>query len=177
MEGEMTAWLLRLHTHDERILHALIVRRRRLPDLLMNAVTHFGDAATTVALTLLLLLGITPDMRSSGAYAAVALVSSHLGVQLLKRTINRARPKLPVGYDSLIHAPDRFSFPSGHAAASMSVAVGLAFFLPAAGGAAVILLAIMVGVSRCYLGVHYPGDVLVGWALSLVGILLATMIF
>ena len=173
----MTAWLLRLHSHDERILHALIVRRRRLPDLLMSGITHLGDAATTIAATLLLMLGIVPELRSGGAYAAVALVSSHLGVQLLKRTINRARPKLPVGYESLIHAPDRFSFPSGHAAASMSVAVGLALFLPAALGAAVILLAVMVGVSRCYLGVHYPGDVLVGWVLSLAGVLLATMIF
>lgn len=165
----MDFWLLRLHHHDERILHALLLRRRRATDRLMHAVTHLGDAATTVLLTLAMLAGLLPGLAEAGERAAFALVTSHLAVQLLKRTVSRTRPRLPVGYESLVRAPDRFSFPSGHAAAALSVALGLAATLPAAAGAAVVFLAALVGVSRCYLGVHYPGDVAAGWLLAAAG--------
>lgn len=172
----MDLWLLRLHHHDERILHALVLRRRRTADRLMHGITHLGDAATTVVLALAMLAGLLPGLAEAGARAAFALVSSHLAVQLLKRTVVRTRPRLPVGYESLVRAPDRFSFPSGHAAAALSVALGLAAVLPPAAGAAAIFLAGLVGVSRCYLGVHYPGDVAAGWLLAAAGAEAASLV-
>jgi hypothetical protein len=60
----------------------------------------------------------------------LALVVSHLLVQALKRTVARPRPHLGVGLDSLVAAPDRFSFPSGHAAASLSMALAGIALLP-----------------------------------------------
>jgi undecaprenyl-diphosphatase len=165
----MTAWIVRLHSHDERALHALVLRRRRPLDSAMRALTHAGDAWATIALTVVLLLAPDAGVRAAGALAAWALVLSHLGVQVLKRTVSRARPSMPVGCSALVHAPDRFSFPSGHAAASLSVALGLLPLVPPAAGGAVLALALTVGVSRCYLGVHYPGDVVAGWALALAG--------
>ena len=95
-----------LHHHDERILHALVLRRRAA-DRLMHAVTRLGDAAVAVLFTLAMLAGFLPGLAEAGARAAFALVSSHLAVQLLKRTVSRARPRLPVGYESLVRAPDR----------------------------------------------------------------------
>ena len=169
----MTAWIVRLHHHDERVLHALVLRRRPLLDRLMRAVTHLGGAAVTVALTLALVLGAAPGLVIPGRRAAVALVGSHLVVQLLKRSVTRRRPTLPTGVRALMQPPDRFSFPSGHAASSLSVAVALALVLPAPGAAAVVALALGVGLSRCYLGVHYPGDVLVGWLLAVLGMVAA----
>jgi undecaprenyl-diphosphatase len=167
----MTAWILRLHHHDERFLHALVLRRRPRLDRAMRAVTHLGDAAVTVTLALVLALGMAPALATAGRRAAFALVTSHLVVQLLKRTVTRSRPVMPTGVAALTQPPDRFSFPSGHAAASLSVALGLAMALPAAIGVAVLGLAVIVGLSRCYLGVHYPGDVLAGWLLAIAGAL------
>ena len=84
----------------------------------------------------------------------------------MKRTIDRPRPRLPVGTALLLEPPDRFSFPSGHAAASLSVGLPIAGALPPEVGGMVIAVALLVGLSRCYLGVHYPGDVLMGWLLA-----------
>jgi undecaprenyl-diphosphatase len=91
---------------------------------------------------------------------------SHLAVQALKRTISRPRPQLPVGVISLAEPPDRFSFPSGHSAAALSVGLAVAALVPGAVAPLVLALALLVGVTRCYLGVHYPGDVLAGWFLA-----------
>ena len=66
----------------------------------------------------------------------------------------------------LIEPEDRFSFPSGHAAAGLAVALPIAVAIGGLLGAAVLLFGLAVGVSRCYLGVHYPGDVLMGWLLA-----------
>jgi undecaprenyl-diphosphatase len=169
----MATWILRLHEHDERFLHALVLRRRPRLDRLMRSITHLGDAAVTIGLVLALALLGGAGFREAGRVAAFALVASHLAVQLLKRTISRQRPRLPVGVASLVRAPDRFSFPSGHAASSLSVALGLAMVLPPPLAGAVVALACVVGLSRCYLGVHYPGDVVMGWLLAALGVAVA----
>lgn len=160
---------LRLHRQDERILYALLTRRRRLSDEVMSTLTHLGSASATIGITLFL-LGI-PDYRPIGVVAGFALVSSHLAVQLLKRSINRQRPRLPAGCASLIEAPDRFSFPSGHAAAALSTALPIALQVSPILGSAIVFLGLLVGVTRCYLGVHYPGDVAAGWILAIAGVL------
>jgi undecaprenyl-diphosphatase len=172
----MTAWIVRLHAHDERALHALVLRRRPPLDRAMHAVTHLGDAASSIGVTLLLMTGIVPGLREAGFRAAFALASSHLVVQMLKRTISRARPRMPEGFAALVQPPDRFSFPSGHAASSLSVALALAAVLPGAVAGALLGLAALVGMSRCYLGVHYPGDVIAGWTLAALGMAGAGMI-
>lgn len=166
----MTAWIVRLHAHDERALHALVLRRRPVLDRAMHAVTHLGDATCTIPFTLLLMLGVVPGLRGAGLRAGIALAASHLVVQLLKRTVSRARPRMPEGFAALVQPPDRFSFPSGHAASSLSVALAVAAALPGAAAGALLALAAAVGMSRCYLGVHYPGDVIAGWMLAVLGL-------
>jgi undecaprenyl-diphosphatase len=167
----MTELILRLSHHDERALMALVLRRRWWADHLMRVITHLGGATFSIALAILLMTMVSGGpLRRAGMVGAFALALSHGLVQLVKRSVNRARPRMPVGLESLVRAPDRFSFPSGHSAASLSVALPLALALGGLVGLGIVVVALLVGFSRSYLGVHYPGDVLAGWLLALVGV-------
>ncbi len=63
--------------------------------------------------------------------------------------------------------PGSRSFPSGHTAAAVAFATGVAHVIPAA-GLPLHTLAVAVGYSRVHTGVHYPGDVLAGALLGAV---------
>lgn len=169
----MSGLILTLGEYDERLLLALVQRRRRLLDTVMRRVTHLADAPVAIALTVALALGAVPSVKAAGRVAAFALAVSHLAVQVLKRSIVRPRPALPVGLSFLIEPEDRFSFPSGHAAAGLSMALPVCFALSAPAGLSLLALGLLVGVSRCYLGVHYPGDVVAGWVLAASAVLAA----
>jgi len=75
--------------------------------------------------------------------------------------VSRPRPSNALDCAALVVEPDRFSFPSGHSAAAMAVAFGYAMAFPSL-TAPLVSIAFLVGASRVFLGVHYPGDVLVG---------------
>ena len=160
----MSTLLVILGEFDHRLLHAVVSRRRRTLDAFVRALTHLGDPGPAVAVSLGLALGWIPGFRAAGALALFTLIVSHLFVQLLKRTVTRPRPSLPPGTDFLIQPPECFSFPSGHAAAGLSIALPLALAAPGPVATLILLIGLGVGGSRCYLGVHYPGDVLAGWA-------------
>jgi undecaprenyl-diphosphatase len=152
--------------YDERLLHAVVGRRRPLLDRIARSLTKLADPPFAISLALAASLGFFPGYEHAGAVAAFSLAFSHLLVQVLKRVLQRPRPSLPVGISSLIKIPQCFSFPSGHATAAFSLALPLALAAPWPVGIPIFLLGTSVGLTRCYLGVHYPGDVLAGWALA-----------
>ncbi len=172
----MSGLRLRLTDVDERLLWTLVLRRRPAADVAMRHLTRLGDVRVVTPLAMVLALGAVPHLRQAGELAMWCLLASHVLVQLMKRRVCRRRPRLPVGLAFLIEPEDRFSFPSGHATGALSVALPIAVALDGVLGPLVLVLGLAVGVSRCYLGVHYPGDVLVGWSLASIAYLAAPVV-
>jgi len=159
--------LSRLDTRDRVLfLRCALANSSRRSRFLWTILTNAGSATCTIlAVTLPLLLGGV--LAAVAERALVALVVSHLVVQLVKRTVGRPRPSRGVGSTVLVAEPDRFSFPSGHATAAMSVAFVYASAYPSL-ALPLVALAGAVGMSRVFLGVHYPGDVLIGQIIAVV---------
>lgn len=122
-------------------------------------------------------------MRRFAASLAAVLGVTALLVFVLKRIVARVRPCACLAdVKALVFdAPTDFSFPSGHSAGSFAFAVFVAVVLVSGvrrdtgarerwlrrgAAAALVLLAIGVGLSRIALGVHFPGDVLAGAVLG-----------
>ena len=168
----MSTQLSLLH-RVERSERAIFVRcvdhasARRVQRVLWTVLTHLGGTTVSVAAALLPILLLAGGLLHEAARHALAtLVISHLAVQLVKRTVNRPRPSLREATASLVAEPDRFSFPSGHSCAAMAVCFSYALAFPAL-ALPLVGIAVLVGASRVFLGVHYPGDVIVGQAIAI----------
>lgn len=85
---------------------------------------------------------------------------------VFKSTFKRNRPPQAIpGYRSVIEPSDKFSFPSGHTSAAFLVTWAVAIAYPAL-FPFMLTWACLVGVSRVFLGVHFPTDTLAGSALG-----------
>lgn len=134
-------------------------------DAWVVTVTRLGYEWFLIPADIVIVLGLLLVRRwREATFAALALVGSALLNLGSKQFFQRDRPSL---WESI--APeDTYSFPSGHAMGSMTfacVVVLLAWNTRWRWPVVVLApsFAVLVGVSRLYLGVHYPSDVLAGW--------------
>ncbi len=165
----------RLHKYDEAML--VRVRKWEVPwaTKVMRAFTNVGNASSWWAMGLVLFAAGGNARRPAMLLGGACLLATTAS-QLVKRTASRPRPDPQVlGFSALTEHPDRFSFPSGHTTAAFAVAVALTgegqFLGPAA-----MALATGIGLSRVYLGAHYPLDVAAGAVLGSAAGLLARLI-
>jgi membrane-associated phospholipid phosphatase len=104
------------------------------------------------------LLSRAPDRRRHWARGLGVVAGAYLVNQGLKVVFRRPRHELP-GLPPLAPTVSRLSFPSAHATTSFAAARAYRGLAPAA---PLYAAAIAFGVSRPYLGVHYPSDVVAG---------------
>lgn len=134
-------------------------------------ITNLGGPFFLIGLVIVLIV-LGNDMRSLGIEIALALGVSTIVVQILKRTFSRNRPYWILENLNTYGIDLRdYSFPSGHSAASFSVCTIIALNFPAF-SLLIMFVAILVAVSRIYLAVHYPTDVLAGIIIGIVSSLI-----
>ncbi len=137
---------------------------------------------------LLLVLVIKTYKRDSWVFfAAIAVtiaMSDQITSGIMKPLFERLRPSHEPTLQGLVHVVDgyrggRFGFSSGHAANTISVAVFFSVLLQAKYSALWLLYfwPFFMAYSRIYLGVHYPGDVLAGFAVGILCALAGVWVF
>lgn len=132
---------------------------------IMKVITFLGSATCIITLTIILLLTI--KNKQIKILIASNLIISTLLNQILKYAVQRPRPENPIIKET------GFSFPSGHSMVSLTF-YGLLIYLIIKSNMkykklyiTVLLIIIpLIGISRIYLGVHYPTDVLGGFLIS-----------
>ncbi|EST11034.1 PAP2 family phosphoesterase [Sporolactobacillus laevolacticus DSM 442] len=139
---------------------------RKIWNAYFRTITNIGGAILEILLVLFLLVFARGQLRLTAVACAVSLTASHLVVQIFKKCFPRKRPYLILdGTNFPINALRDHSFPSGHTTAIFSVIIPLILFHPSL---SIILLPVgfSVAISRIFLGLHYPSDVLAGMLLG-----------
>ncbi|MCX8131138.1 MAG: phosphatase PAP2 family protein [Clostridia bacterium] len=138
----------------------------RILNVLMKAVTQLGSAGFVVSLATVCLLYDLAYYSRIGALVVLNLIVSQVIIQLVKRIANRPRPYKTFDWVIAVKPPEcKYSFPSGHTSAAFSLAFVLTYTIPAF-SLIFIFPAVLVGISRIYLGCHFPTDVIIGFLIS-----------
>lgn len=171
-------WKLGNFPWDEPILQAIHAASTPALDRTAQGMTRLGSPwilpplAGLMAIRVALLSGIALAALKrwrSLLYILLALPGCTLLNLALKELWKRDRPFL---WDSGAPRPHDFSFPSGHAMASVALVVVMLILLGSSqwrpwAAASGVLFVLAIAWTRLYLGVHYPSDILGGWLMAI----------
>jgi undecaprenyl-diphosphatase len=163
---------------DRRLLDLLrrrtIVRADARPTRFASAtrdLTALGGDTLRTLFVLACLFGLAADHRAADGVALVAIsIVARIALFVLKRIVRRPRPAVAAPGVATYTS----SFPSGHTFMAVVVYLSAALLVPmdapaavvATGVAFALALGLAIGATRMALGIHWPSDVLAGWALG-----------
>lgn len=156
---------------DTQVINYVLSVRNSEMNTFFKTLTRFGNVIPMIILTLIIIsILFYYNKKKESLFYAINVLGVWLLNELLKQIFRRQRPQ---GIQ-LLTAVD-FSFPSGHAMITMASVSLLIYFVirfiknkKVAYLLSVILFiyALLIGISRIYLGVHYFSDVIVGWIIA-----------
>lgn len=164
---------------DHRLYLALYVGQNPAMVAVARAVTFLGEPTVLIiaGVVFALVMWWQGHLRTGLTLLAVTM-AGRLFSELQKYEVARVRP----AFEPHLVLVKSSSFPSGHSASSMIFYLTLALVLTHRGrwrhlaAAGAILLALLIGLSRVMLGVHWPSDVIGGWVFGLLWVLLTLRI-
>lgn len=163
---------------DDSFRNAVISIRSEWLTPIMILITYMGNWQTITVICLVLLV-FRKTRLTYGVPLSIGALLVSLANKGIKAIVMRPRPD----HAMFLIEQGGWSFPSGHAITSMFF-YGMAIWLIRRNvknrkladilTAILTIPMILVGISRIYLGVHYPTDVLAGWCLGIIAITVAT---
>jgi undecaprenyl-diphosphatase len=147
----------------------------------MRVVTVLGAPSVLLALSVVSAVGFLFARKDRGLFLLViTMIGAKVLDVVLKLSFHRTRP-VPF-FDAL--PPSSYSFPSGHAIASFcfySTVAAIISVRTRSPGVRITVWALaalqisLIGISRIYLGVHYPSDVLAGYAAAFIWVMMVSL--
>lgn len=171
----MSKFLLNIEKHDVDILQMFNLKIKcNFLDKFMTYITYIGSTQFGVLFCLISLILTKFSIHLFGFKLTLAMLLSTLLSNIIKKSVNRIRPYIKLNNLNAIKiGVDNYSFPSGHTTSAFTMSAMLSLFFPKL-SVVFIILSTLVGISRIYLGVHYPTDAAFG---TLLGSICSFLIF